>query len=44
MKKSFPMILLLMLIFFSYVIFFNGEIRGEEGSARKNALIIRPAG
>ncbi|MFI5359592.1 MAG: hypothetical protein ACHQYO_06025 [Halanaerobiales bacterium] len=41
MKKSFPMILLLMLIFFSYVIFFNGEIRGEEGSARKNALIIR---
>lgn len=41
MKKSFPMILLLMPIFFSYVIFFNGEIRGEEGSARKNALIIR---
>lgn len=41
MKKSFPMILLLMLIFFSYVIFFNGEIRGEEGSARKNVLIIR---
>lgn len=41
MKKSLPIILLLVSILLGYSGFFSGEIRAVEASAGKNALIIK---